>query len=390
MLNNESKEKEPREYEYEVSVVMPCLNEEDTIGPCIEKAKKCMDEHDINGEVVISDNGSTDRSVEIARSLGARVVFQPEKGYGNAYHKGIREAKGRYIVIGDSDNTYPFDEIHTFIQPLREGYEFVMGSRLKGKILPGAMPWLHKYIGNPFLSWFLNLLFDTGISDSHCGMRAFTAEAFEKMHLKTTGMEFASEMVINSSLADLKTTEIPITYYPREGESKLHSFRDGWRHMRFMLMYSPTHLFLIPGFVIMGIGLLLMIFLMQGPVYLLGHGFDLHFVVLGGMMTLLGYQIIQLGLFARAISQAKHFLVKDKLINWLSRQFTLEKGIVLGLLIFLIGFIINVYILATWIGAGFGELAMVRESLLGFVLIIIGIQTMFSSFILSMLFVQTD
>ena len=383
------KQTEPK-YECEVSVVMPCLNEEETLGPCIEKAAKCLKDHGIKGEIVISDNGSTDRSVEIAESLGARVVHQSLKGYGNAYHKGFSEARGRFIVMGDSDNTYPFDEIHKFIQPLREGYDLVMGSRLRGTILPGAMPWLHQYIGNPFLSWFLNVLFRTGVSDSHCGMRAFTQEALERMHLKTTGMEFASEMVINASKAKLKITEIPITYYPRKGDSKLHSFRDGWRHMRFMLMYSPTHLFLLPGGFFMGLGLFLMLFLIRGPVFLFGHGFDVHFIVLGGIMTLLGYQIIQLGIFAKAISQTKNILVKDRFISFLQRKFTLERGIVLGLLIFLVGFFINLYILASWIGSGFGELARVRESVLGLILIVIGIQTIMSSFILSMLQVKTE
>ena len=373
----------------EVSVVMPCLNEEETIGECIKKAMSAFREHDIDGEVVVSDNGSTDDSEKIATSLGARVVHQKKKGYGNAYHKGINEARGKYIVIGDSDDTYDFSELHKFIQPLREGYELVMGTRLKGEILPGAMPWLHQYIGNPFLSWFLNLLFHTGISDSHCGMRAFTQEAWEKMHLKTTGMEFASEMVINSSKAGLKVTEVPIVYYPRKGDSKLHSFRDGWRHMRFMLMYSPTHLFLAPGGIIMAIGLLLLLLLLGGPITVLGHPLDIHFNVLGGILTLLGFQIINLGIYAKSISYSKHILVKDKFIEKLYRTFTLERGIILGLVIFLIGFAINLFILITWIGSGFGPLHRVREALLGLILIVIGIQTIFSSFLLSMLRVET-
>ena len=377
-------------HEVEVSVVMPCLNEEQTLGECIRKALESIKQHHIKGEVVVSDNGSTDQSVDIAQSLGARVVHQPRKGYGNAYLKGISEARGKYIIMGDSDNTYDFSEIHNFITPLRNGYDMVMGTRLKGNILPGAMPWLHQYIGNPFLSWFLNLLFHTGVSDSHCGMRAFTREAFRKMHLKTTGMEFASEMVINASKAKLKITEIPITYYPRQGESKLHSFRDGWRHMRFMLMYSPTHLFLIPGLLIMGLGLILMLLLLRGPVYLFGHGFDVHFIVLGGILTLLGYQIVHLGIFAKAISESKNILVRDKLINSLYRIFSLEKGILLGLVIFLLGFFINLTILINWIEGNFGELHRVREAVLGLILIVIGIQTIFSSFVLSMLQVKTE
>lgn len=374
----------------DVSVVMPCLNEQETIGECVRKALQAFREHDIAGEVVVSDNGSTDDSVKIAMSLGARVVHQTEKGYGNAYHKGITEAWGKYIVIGDSDDTYDFSEIHKFIEPLEKGYELVMGSRMRGKILPGAMPWLHRWIGNPFLSWFLNRLFHTGISDSHCGMRAFTKEAYDKMHLKTTGMEFASEMVINASKARLKITEIPITYYPRKGESKLHSFRDGWRHMRFMLMYSPTHLFLIPGFLIMFIGMALMVALIHGPVFLFGHGFDIHFLVLGGVLTLLGFQIVNLGIYAKAISHAKNILVQDPFIEYIFNRFTLEKGIGIGLFIFSIGFIINLLILITWISGNFGELHRVRESLFGLILIVIGIQTIFSSFVLSMLQIKTE
>jgi glycosyltransferase involved in cell wall biosynthesis len=373
-----------------VSVVMPCLNEQETIGECVRKALQAFREHNIAGEVVVSDNGSTDDSVKIALSLGARVAHQPEKGYGNAYHKGITEAKGKYIVIGDSDDTYDFSEIHKFIAPLENGYELVMGSRLRGKILPGAMPWLHRWIGNPFLSWFLNRLFHTGISDSHCGMRAFTKDAYSKMHLKTTGMEFASEMVINASKAGLKITEIPITYYPRKGESKLHSFRDGWRHMRFMLMYSPTHLFLIPGFLIMFIGMALMIALIHGPVFIFGHGFDIHFLVLGGVLTLLGFQIVNLGVYAKAISHAKNILIQDRFVEYIFKRFTLEKGITIGLIIFVIGFIINLFILITWIRGNFGALHRVREALFGLILIVIGIQTIFSSFILSMLQLKTE
>jgi len=253
----------------EISVVMPCLNEEETLGECIKKASQSMNEHGLSGEIVVCDNGSTDRSAEIGHREGARVVEEKIKGYGSAYHCGIGAARGKYIIMGDADDTYDFREINRFIEPLRNGYDLVMGSRLKGTILKGAMPWLHRYIGNPFLSWFLNLLFHTGVSDSHCGMRAFTREAYDKMDLKTTGMEYASEMVINSSKAGLKITEVPITYYPRGGESKLNSFSDGWRHLRFMLLYSPNHLFLVPGMFLLLAGLLLLLVLLPGPLTIL-------------------------------------------------------------------------------------------------------------------------
>lgn len=374
----------------EVSVVMPCLNEEETIGECIRKAQQAFREHHLRGEVVVCDNGSQDRSVEISRQLGARVVFQNKKGYGNAYLKGIREAHGRYIVMGDSDNTYDFSALLPFIEPLRQGYDMVMGSRLRGKILPGAMPWLHRYIGNPFLSRFLNVLFKTGVSDSHCGMRSFTREAFEKMKLMTPGMEYASEMVIKASRAGLKIAEVPITYYPRKGMSKLHSFHDGWRHMRFMLMYSPTHLFLVPGFLVLLVGLLLLIALYPGPIWTPWHTFDVHFMVLGSVLSILGYQIINLGLFAKAISFTRDFVVRDKFIERFYQVFTLEKGIYLGLTLLLIGLVLNGLVLYSWIRTHFGPLQQMREALVGMTFIVLGFQTIFSSFLLSMVRIKED
>ena len=260
--------------EIEVSVVMPCLNEEETIGACIEKAQNTLNELGIQGEIVIADNGSTDTSVEIAERLGARVVHQPLQGYGAAYLAGIAAAAGQYIIMGDSDDTYDFTDLERFITPLRNGYDFVIGNRLKGKILRGAMPPLHRYIGNPVLTGILNLLFRSGISDAHCGMRSFTQEAYQQMELRTTGMEFASEMIIKAIKADLKIEEIPITYYPREGESKLNSFRDGWRHLRFMLMLSPTYLFLIPGILLFLLGLVGTFALLPGPLQIDSHTYD--------------------------------------------------------------------------------------------------------------------
>ncbi|MBI1923313.1 glycosyltransferase [Candidatus Poribacteria bacterium] len=221
----------------DVSVIMPCLNEEATIGVCIQKVWRAFKTHHINGEVIVADNGSTDASVAIAQSLGARAVHQPCRGYGAAYQAGIAAARGKSIIIGDSDDTYDFSEIDRFLQPLGKGYHFVIGSRFRGEIRPGAMPWLHRYIGNPLLTGMLNLLFKAGVSDAHCGMRAFTREAYEKMTLKTTGMEFASEMVVKAAKVGLRIAEVPITYYPRKGESKLHPFRDAWRHLRFLLLF---------------------------------------------------------------------------------------------------------------------------------------------------------
>lgn len=371
----------------EVSVVMPCLNEERTIGVCIKKvfdSFKCLN---IVGEVVVSDNGSTDSSVKIAKSLGARVVYQQEKGYGNAYMKGLEEARGKYIIIGDSDDSYDFSNIEGFIIPLREDRDMVIGTRLKGKIMPGAMPWHHRYIGNPLLSWLLNRLFKTSISDAHCGMRSFTREAYKKMHLQTTGMEFASEMVINASKTGLDIVEIPIKFYPdgRGRKPHLRSFRDGWRHLRFMIMYSPTHLFLIPGGSLMLIGLIVSIALLGGPVYIGGHGYDLHFALLGNLFTLLGFQILNLGLYAKAYSFKQYFEKEDKFIKKFYKYFKLETGLIIGFLTFFTGFIVDFLVLHKWIKSDFGYLLEVNKVSFATTLMVIGAQIIFSSFFLSML-----
>jgi glycosyltransferase involved in cell wall biosynthesis len=372
----------------EVSVVMPCLNEEKTLGECIRKALAAFEKYNINGEVVISDNGSTDNSVAIAESYGVRVVHQPERGYGNAYIKGFDEARGKYILMADSDNTYDFDELGRFVGLLREGYDFVNGSRLKGTILPGAMTWSHQHIGNPFLSWFLNVLFRTGISDSHCGMRAFTKDAYQRMRLKTPGMEFASEMVINAAKAKLKMTEVPITYYPRDGETKLRTIRDGWRHLRFMLLYSPSALFIAPGFAFFILGLIGLVALLPGRLFLGGRAFDIHFMVLASMLTIVGFQVLALGLYAKTYSLTAHFDEDDKLVKSFYRHFNLEKGLVIGLVLLLIGLGADGYILLKWISRGFGALNEIRGALFALTFTVIGVQTIFSSFFLSILSVH--
>jgi glycosyltransferase involved in cell wall biosynthesis len=233
----------------EVSVVMPCLNEAETLPICIRKARAALERTGIAGEIVVADNGSTDGSIEIAKSLGARVVHVARRGYGAAYLGGLEEARGRYIVIGDSDDSYDFGDLERFVTPLREGYDAVIGTRLRGTILPGAMPPLHRYLGNPVLTGILNLFFHVGVSDAHCGMRSFTREAFRRLELRTTGMEFASEMIVKMAKARMRIAEVPIVYHPdgRTRSPHLRSFRDGWRHLRFMLLYSPKWLFLIPG-----------------------------------------------------------------------------------------------------------------------------------------------
>lgn len=371
--------------EIEVSVVMPCLNEAETIGICIKKAQAALKEHEIQGEVVIADNGSTDNSVAIAQELGARVIHQPLRGYGAAYLAGIAAARGKYLVIADSDNTYDFTEIDRFLQPLREGAELVMGSRFLGDIRPGAMPKLHRYIGNPVLTGILNLLFRAGISDAHCGMRAFTREAYQEMELRTTGMEFASEMVISATKCNLKIAEIPITYYPRTGESKLNSFRDGWRHLRFMLMLSPTYLFLIPGILLFLIGLIGTTAILPGPLQIGNHAYDIHVMVLTCLLCILGYQILLLGISAQTLIRVRGFHDTNALTQFLHRNFTLEKGLLFGIVVFTTGFMIDGWIALEWIKSGFGALQKVRPALFALLLMALGAQSIFSVFFLSML-----
>lgn len=376
--------------ECDVSIVMPCLNEEATIATCIQKASTALKQMDVKGEIIVADNGSTDNSVAIAQSFGAQVVHQPIRGYGAAYLAGIAATRGKYIIIGDSDDTYDFSELARFLQPLQEGYDLVMGSRFKGEIRPGAMPWLHRYIGNPVLTGILNLLFKAGVSDAHCGLRAFTKEAYEKMGLQTTGMEFASEMVIKAAKAGLKITEVPITYYPRKGESKLNSFRDGWRHLRFMLMLSPTYLFLLPGALLFMMGLAGTGALLPGPLKIGGRAYDVHVMILASLLCLLGYQLLLLGISARTYSLTGGFEASDLFLQFLYRHFNLEKGLLLGGVTFAVGFFIDGWVAYRWVESGFGELHQVRTALFALLLMVLGAQTVFSSFFLSILGIPTD
>ncbi len=368
---------------------MPCLNEAESIGLCVDKAWAALRKYGLKGEVIVSDNGSTDGSAEIARRHGARVVFQPLKGYGYAYMKGFEEARGRYVLMADSDNTYDFNDLERFLTPLRNGADLVMGNRFKGHILPGAMTWSHRYIGNPILSGLLNLFFQTGIGDAHCGMRAFKRSAYPRMHLQTGGMEFASEMVINASKAGLKLAEVPITYYPRIGESKLISLRDGWRHLRFMLLYSPTHLFVWPGSALMALGLLIQFLLAFGPLQIDGLTFGFHWMFLGSLLAIAGFQVITLGLIGRFYSLTSHIdQGQDRLIQWFTRHFRLESGIALGALIFGAGAIADVALLIAWLNGRFESPLGVRLSIIALTLSVIGLQMIFSSFLASMMAIR--
>jgi len=377
-------------YPFEVAVIMPCLNEAETVATCVTKAVATLRQLNLRGEVIIVDNGSTDGSPEIATRCGARVVHESRKGYGSALMRGVEEAQAPYCIMADADDSYDLTDLQRFVDGLRAGNDLVMGSRLLGEIKPGAMPWLHRWIGNPVLSGLLQLLFRAGISDAHCGMRGFTKDAFRRMQLRTTGMEFASEMVIKAALGKMRISEIPITLHP-DGRSRaphLRSFRDGWRHLRFMLLFSPTYLFLIPGVVCMLAGLVLLVALAGGPRHFAGLYFDFHYMFLGSLLTIVGYQIVTTGLFAKAYSHASRLFTLDRTLNFLIRYFNLERGLVLGVLLFLAGLTIDTSILIRWLGSGMGELNAIRPAILASTLMIIGAQTLFSSFFLGLMEIE--
>jgi len=374
----------------EVSLVMPCLNEEETLGICIRKAQETAARLELDAEIVVADNGSTDRSVEIARGLGARVVTESRKGYGNAYRAGFAAARGRFLVMADSDDSYDWTDLGRFLDPLRDGAEFVIGTRLRGTIAPGAMPFLHRYLGNPILTGVLNLLFGTKISDAHCGMRAFTRDAYERMDLRTAGMEFASEMIIKAAKADLRMLEVPIAFHKDQRSRKPHlrTWRDGWRHLRFMLLYSPTGLFLVPGSILLIVGVLLLAALYPGEIIVAGHGIDVHTMILGGLMVTLGVQIISMGLFAKVYSYERRFDREDRVLRTLARHFNLERGLILGLVILAAGFGLDLAVALKWVRSGFGPLSALRPAIVGSTLLAVGGQVLFASFLLSLLSVQ--
>ena len=371
----------------EVSVVIPCLNEANSIAFCIDKALKAFAEAGIRGEVVVGDNGSTDGSIEIAEKHGARVAHATLKGYGHALRAGIEAAQGQFIVMGDADDSYDFTQVPRFVEQWRAGYEVVMGNRFKGEIKPGAMPWHHYWIGNPALSGILRILFGTSIGDSHCGMRGFTKEVYQRMDLRTTGMEFASEFVIKAAKLHAKMTEIPITLWPdkRGRPPHLRSFRDGWRHLRFMLLYAPNWLFLGPGGFLMLLGLALVVWLFPGARHVGQVEFDIHTMLFGLVFTLLGAQIIAIGCFAKAFSYSERFNHSEVSVERWLKRLTFEDGLIAGGLLTLAGFAGNAWILWKWAASGFGPLHEMRAVIFWSLWMFLGVQTIFSSFFLSML-----
>jgi len=365
-----------------VSVVIPCLNESENIKACVAAALEAIVRMGVPGEVVVADNDSEDDSAILAEEAGARVVLERRRGYGSAYLAGFAAARGRYIVMADADLTYDFKEIPRFVAALEEGAEMVIGDRMDN-IKPGAMPWLHQYIGNPVLTGLLNLFFRTGISDAHCGMRALRRDVLSRLDLRTTGMEFASEMVIRASKEKLRIAEFPIEYHPRGGESKLSSFRDGWRHLRFLLVHSPNHLFIVPGTLLAGLGTLIVVIAGAG-VDVLGRAWGLHTLIGGALLMIVGTQVLALGLCAHAYGT--YFMgEQDPWFDRMRSRFRLEHGLLLGGAFMLVGVVIGGVIVATWISHGLGSLSDERLAVVAASVLIVGVQIFFSAFLLSIL-----
>jgi glycosyltransferase involved in cell wall biosynthesis len=375
----------------ELSIVLPCLNEARTIGTCIGKARAAIEEHGLRAEIIVADNGSTDGSEEIASRAGARVVHAAAKGYGAALMAGIDAARGEFVIMGDADDSYDFGAIYPFVETLRAGWDLAMGCRLPsggGTITPGAMPWKHRWLGNPALSGLGRLFFRSSVTDFHCGLRGFRREAYLALDLRTTGMEFASEMIVKATLHGLRITEIPITLHKdgRDRRPHLRSWRDGWRHLRFMLLYSPAWLFLIPGGALLLVGSVVSAILVAGAVHVAGIGFDTSTLLVSAMTVILGYQVIVFGIISKVFAISEGLRPPDPLLDRMYRKVNLEVGIAAGVVLVVAGFASLLGALLYWRSHGFGPLdysVSQRIIIPGVTAIVLGLQTVFSSFLLS-------
>lgn len=359
------------------------------MGGCVRNALDCLEQSGLQGEVIVCDNGSTDGSDLVARSCGARVVHESARGYGAALRAGIRAAHGEYIVMLDADGSYDLGAIGPMIEALRAGVDLVMGNRFTGRLADGAMPWVHRYVGSPLLSSLLNLFFGASVGDVHCGMRAFTREAYHRLALKTTGMEFASEMVARAARVKLRIAEVPVDYHPRAGASKLRRYRDGWRHLRFLLLYSPTWLYMIPSVLLFALGFLLLGALALAPLNLFGRQWDMHLAAVASMSCVLGAQAAWLGISARTVAVIHGFDPEDRFISGFYKRFTLERGLVLALSFVVAGGAVGGWVVWKWATHGFPQLDEIRPLLLGVTLIIVGVQSTFNAFFLSLLGIET-
>jgi glycosyltransferase involved in cell wall biosynthesis len=378
------------DYNYELSIIMPCLNEVETVGTCIQKARQYLHSHDISGEIIVADNGSTDGSQAVAGRMGARVVSVEAKGYGNALMGGIAAARGKYVIMGDADDSYDFANLDPFVQKLREGYDLVMGNRFKGGIQSGAMPWLHRYLGNPVLSGVGRILFKSPCGDFHCGLRGFRKKAIMQLNLRTTGMEFASEMVVKATLHKLRIAEVPTMLFP-DGRSRaphLRSWRDGWRHLRFLLIYSPRWLFLYPGIALMILGLAITLWLLPGPRQVGDTIFDIHTLLYAAIMIIVGFQAVSFAVFTKVFAITEGLLPQDPRLNRMFQVVTLEVGLLVGGVAMLSGLIGSIYAFAQWGVRSFGPLEPVqtfRIVIPASLSLALGFQIILSSFFLSVL-----
>jgi glycosyltransferase involved in cell wall biosynthesis len=379
----------------ELSIVMPCLNEVETLAKCIEKARRGIEDGGLSAEIIVADNGSTDGSQAVARELGVRVVEVSRKGYGSALIGGIDAARGRFVIMGDADDSYDFAAIAPLVEKLRDGYDLVMGNRFEGGIQSGAMVWSHRWIGNPVLTFISRLFFHTPVSDMHCGLRGFRKDAYDKLRLQATGMEFASEMVIKASLQKMRIAEVPVTLSP-DGRSRpphLRTWRDGWRHLRFMLLFSPRWLFLHPGLGLLAVGLGLSVALLPGPLAVGGIRLDIHTMLIAGFLALLGYQLVLFAVFTKFFAIRVGFHPPHPALQSLFRYITLEVGLAGGSLLALIGLVTLVVAVASWSAVGFGNLdpdVTMREVIPAVVLTALGTQTVFASFFISILGIESE
>jgi glycosyltransferase involved in cell wall biosynthesis len=371
----------------ELTILMPCLDEAETLAICINKAMRFLEDNGVDGEVLIADNGSTDGSQQIARDCGARVVDVPVKGYGAALIGGTQAAEGAYIIMGDADDSYDFSNLMPFVEKLREGYDLVMGNRFKGGIAEGAMPPLHRYLGNPVLSFLGRLFFKSDIGDFHCGLRGYNRERFLALKLHTTGMEYASEMVVQATLHEYRIAEVPTTL-KKDGRSRpphLRSWRDGWRHLKFLLMYSPNWLFLYPGIAAIALGLLLSVILQIGAVTVTSITFDIHTLLYATALVLVGLHLVLFSAYTRVYAVQNGF-IKPKL--GMLEKIDTERGIVIGVFLFLLGLVMTIVAVSYWAGSGFGDLEpsdMMRLTIPGVGFIIAGSQITSAGFFIDIL-----
>jgi len=377
----------------EVSIVIPCLNEAETLETVIRKANRAIALHRLHAEIIVADNGSTDGSQEIAMSLGATVLDVEIRGYGAALQAGIERARGHYIIMGDADDSYDFNAIYPFIQKLRMGFDLVMGCRLPqggGTLMPGAMPWLHRWVGNPVLSGLGRLFFGSPVTDFHCGLRGFSRTWYTSQDIRSTGMEFASEMVMKATLHSARITEIPITLH-KDGRNRpphLRTWRDGWRHLRFMLLYSPRWLFLVPGYLLFVLGTLMSVLLTIAPLTIAGVTFSTNTLLVSCMTMLLGFNLLTFSIFSKTFAISMKLLPPDSLTEQFFKKFSLEWGLGLGSSLCLLGILFIGSEALTWIHTGFGPLPFAQSQRIvipGTTMLILGVETIFSSFFLSLL-----